>query len=547
MSRGISLGFNQSPLNLQASRVLLAAPLVPITMTAPIANVKFAPGDWAQSQNINGSPSPAGNGRNAAEIALFKQHPCVGYKAWYTWRGLEKAQGDPSLFQSMWVADLNQHQAINPGSLFQVMIDTGANVPGNSLTPAQADATIFKTAIPDYVLNCGGTLVVPNSYGSSQTTTYLLGRQQNGQYGFSLSGWNIVAPGTYNEIFANFFDPAVTRAFCNFLQMFFTTPFKVTAGPYAGQTFTYDTCPLTPKFVWNDEYSLNVNVGGFNPPASTNPSNQPTAANYFKGWLQVCNTISQAAPHTLFDQQYSWGFVGTTGDSNTSFVARLPQLAAIPRLCASAPDTFAEGFTATNPQATFGQQGYIGITAPTAGNGSTLQPADPTKAYYGTPMLNTAQAQSPDFGSKFIPGHTTADSVQVIQDIIASAAVMHSFERSWSMGGFQLNQAVMWPIIQATFKAAAPPNWLIDPVLSTVAAGHSNITLNWMPRPYVTGYVVKRATNPGMSGAVTFNPTATTFNDTGLSASTNYWYTIQAAYGTQTSPGNHTYQEATTA
>src|SRR5207249_385215 len=70
-----------------------------------------------------------------------------------------------------------------------------------------------------------------------------------------------------------------------------------------------------------------------------------------------------------------------------------------------------------------------------------------------------------------------------------------------------------------TTKPSAPTN------LTATAASSSQINLSWTASTDnvgVTGYYVYRgATQVG-------NPSSTTFNDTGLSASTSYSYTIKA-------------------
>lgn len=66
--------------------------------------------------------------------------------------------------------------------------------------------------------------------------------------------------------------------------------------------------------------------------------------------------------------------------------------------------------------------------------------------------------------------------------------------------------------------------------LVAVADSHEKASLTWDSVPNATGYVVKR------DGTVVGNPTSNSFSETGLTADTNYTYTVSAKIGTTEGP-----------
>ncbi len=79
--------------------------------------------------------------------------------------------------------------------------------------------------------------------------------------------------------------------------------------------------------------------------------------------------------------------------------------------------------------------------------------------------------------------------------------------------------------VSACTLPTAPVGVLATPISS------SEIDLTWLPVTGATGYSVLRATSSGGPYTAVGTPTATTFANTGLSASTTYYYVVKATIG----------------
>jgi fibronectin type 3 domain-containing protein len=78
--------------------------------------------------------------------------------------------------------------------------------------------------------------------------------------------------------------------------------------------------------------------------------------------------------------------------------------------------------------------------------------------------------------------------------------------------------------VNAVPLAPAPT---VAPVLS-VTPGTGQATLNWTPVPNAVGYVIEVATAPGGPYTIIASVTELTYVDTGLTAGTTYYFTVQA-------------------
>lgn len=81
------------------------------------------------------------------------------------------------------------------------------------------------------------------------------------------------------------------------------------------------------------------------------------------------------------------------------------------------------------------------------------------------------------------------------------------------------------PPITSVAQLSAPASFAATPISS------SQIGLSWASVSSATSYVVDRATNSGFTTGVTlavYNSTATSFNNTGLTPSTQYYYRVRA-------------------
>src|SRR5579883_339335 len=78
------------------------------------------------------------------------------------------------------------------------------------------------------------------------------------------------------------------------------------------------------------------------------------------------------------------------------------------------------------------------------------------------------------------------------------------------------------PQVAATTLASPPTN------VVTTAASQTGIDLSWSPSVGATSYVVSRASNPGGPYTLLGTTATTTFQDTGLSPGTTYYYVVQS-------------------
>lgn len=389
---------------------------------AAAQSFKFYPGIRALSGNVNGSPSPNGNGRNAGEMTMYKTTHAGfnGMRFTYTWRNFENATQGTYSFQSV-IDDFNALQAAVPGSYFGAYVLAGISMP--PITYAQAVARVVSLAIPDYILNCGGTLAMKDFYGASTTTNYTLAAQQNGQYGFTFVGWNLTSANTYNSVNALFNDPAVIRGWINMMVAFANTSFVTTAGPYAGQTFTFNTHPLFDGVIDANEWSIALNLSSdqFNPPASSGPASAPTYQNFRNYMFQSWNEIQAAWTQTSLRNSYSFGYSGTTSSTGIQIVADIPNIAKIPGMFMSAPDFYGAAWRSSIPWADNGQQGMRGILNPQSGAGSSLQPA--TGPVFVNWLGYEGQVQDKDYSSKLDSGNANSSAAAVTDIINAMVAL----------------------------------------------------------------------------------------------------------------------------
>lgn len=86
-------------------------------------------------------------------------------------------------------------------------------------------------------------------------------------------------------------------------------------------------------------------------------------------------------------------------------------------------------------------------------------------------------------------------------------------------------ESIVVPPVAGVSQLAAPGSFTATPASST------QINLSWNASPNATGYVVDRATNIGFTTGVTlgiYSGSGTSYNNTGLTASTQYFYRLRA-------------------
>lgn len=188
---------------------------------APASQIKFHAGFYMGSNNVNGTG--ANNGSEFTVLAASGPK-VLGWFGIYTWRQFETADGIYN-FAAM-ASDFNALQVKQPGARFgaQIWAETFGGVIAGGF------------GIPNYILNNA-------IYGP-------------GQDGVHTGYWT----GANGGGFAAIWRPAVNNRYAQMFEALAGTSFLTTAGPYAGQTFTWDTHPLVEAF-FDQETSLPVTAG----------------------------------------------------------------------------------------------------------------------------------------------------------------------------------------------------------------------------------------------------------------------------------------------
>lgn len=107
-----------------------------------------------------------------------------------------------------------------------------------------------------------------------------------------------------------------------------------------------------------------------------------------------------------------------------------------------------------------------------------------------------------------------------------------------------LTSHVVPPVTGGSSTLSAPGSFTATPISAT------QINLTWNASPNATGYTVDRATNSGFTTGVTlgiYSGNGTSYNNTGLTASTQYYYRIRATAAGYTDSGYSTTNATTQA
>jgi hypothetical protein len=285
--------------------------------------VKWNPGHYMQSVNVNGSPAPYGNGRNAAEMRVFAaDHSHLqGYMALYSWDMFENKTKDGYDFSAI-VADFNYLQSVAPGARFCISIAAYKN---SNVTRAQL-ATFRPDGIPAYILNDPGT------YGAGPPGN-------NGAGGYGLSSYN-TSSGSWGYANAALWRPAVMD---RLIALFTALANSTALPPYRGVQYTFDTHPLIEA------------VGDWGPTDLDMRNNPALNADYDGGawttqWLRRSAPMSAAFQHTSVFLMPGFGATGGTESDQSRIVASMYQN----RVALSCTDVYA-------PQSfTYAQNYFVG-------------------------------------------------------------------------------------------------------------------------------------------------------------------------------------------
>lgn len=461
---------------------------------------KFNPGDYAVTEQVYRCPVA----QAMTEIDVLTLHPSttIGYvygQAWYQLdtaatnlnnpANIAGAGGQFTGFQNI-ATVFNYLQSKIPGAHFGCYIN--ANASATQITISTIATANYGNGfpVPKWIANCGGSLTMPVSYGSSTTTTATVAaaRGTGGYYGFGYSGWNGVnnvnpatpPVATYAEYVTALWDPQVNQAWINMWEALSKWKFLITAGPLAGQTLGLNENPLIEFLGINDEYSYAMqssqNATGFtnNPPLQTGSANSPTPANYFahhKLWAQKAASFF---PNTMIGLCDSFGFTALGADGAPDLARYVNAnidgtgLSSIRGIAYSNSDVYGlDWSTGSNAFAVAGKQGYAGI-ANAQYNPCTLNA--PTVASLKGVMPILGQIQPADYNRNCGTTGYTAAAVVALNASMIHDATTH---RLWGMAdnntdGTGFGTQAWTRYVAAAVATLPPPTQTLPSSLATL-------------------------------------------------------------------------------
>lgn len=363
------------------------APLISIG-APPSGLIKFAPGHFGLAGNaLYTTPVTSTNGKDALfDINEMISNGAItsglqGYCWGAHWTTFDKSTNfaTPSYDFSVFWQIFNVLQALWPGAKAKLRY-TGNKYTGTAYTATQIASTANLGApgfaAPTALTSCGGSITVPNGFGSGSSATYPVAACSSGSpnYGINFQDPN----GTVLETSApHWYNPGVMQAFINSMQAFAasTCPTPTTWGSgvtysagmqviNGGNYFTYinetassgnatsnttfwasstnvyvgltpDQIPVFTGFGYNDEisnaYITAQNISGVTvnpPPAITGGSPSitvsPTNTAFWIQFNRLMAATVAAMPHTIINSlpTYGWG-AGSSVDTPTNMAANV--------------------------------------------------------------------------------------------------------------------------------------------------------------------------------------------------------------------------------
>lgn len=350
--------------------------------------VKWHPGHYMASNNFDGT----GTSNNAEFSALNGMASNIkGWLGYYTWSAIEhdinnyswdygSASNTGVAFHNI-IADFNALQSTAPGRRFAVCLQSETF--GNLGT----DQSIYVNGngVPDYILN-GSTYgpLGPNGH----------------QYGYDL----MVVGGNIISVVAAAWRSAVNARIIALIQALASTSFVTTAGPYAGQTFTFDTHPLIEGIGYGNDVFQGLQT-------------DYTVGAYLTQQHALHAAVIPSLPHTTYFEFMDF----LTGDdgSKSQMVAAMADMYTT-RAALSGPDIYGPPF----PYVSDASNIYVGGSC----SGGVWSSSGGTN--YKNKMPYFALVQNPDYGHGNNVGNpsTPAQIFQSIQNFGAT----HAF---WTMYG----------------------------------------------------------------------------------------------------------------
>jgi hypothetical protein len=570
-----------------------------IPSVAPVTSFKFFAGNAALSLQYQHNVSL---GQCQTDVNALAASPVPGgnsaqmYVPGWRWPSLENGPPNNLLsdaqngtgqfagFQQIYQC-YTYLQATIPGAHFGISVMGDAAGATDSYTASIITTRPWNTTgliVPGDIASGGcpsncGHIVVPNSFGSSSSTTYAIapmfaGPGPNNGHAYYGIGFNGCDAGGCSEAIPAFWIPPVNQRYINLWQALSFFTYQAPSGhPLCNPVcpmLTLDTDPLVSYIFSNDEYSYNLTVSptgaAVNPPQSTGSADLPSNTNMFAADRAWATAATGFFPHTLIGNNFTFGFgAGHGTDTPANMAAYTNQniaagaLSTIQGLALTASDTYGNNFAAgsTDSGMSCALQGYIGYASPgcfTSGLGTGLT----TSLIDYMPLVS--QIQPFDYlhglpsGVHCTSPYTLALCTGAITSISAAAnnSYIHSNLLIWSMGdavGSTTTSAwstyVQPTIIHAAGTAGVTPYSTIRP--SNLPGG----VTTWLTMPsytdlYGNTYVSGVAAGPvrGQTGSAPKNippgavyPLAERANPyAGAGNDTYYWPNTWAGAGTMT-------------
>ena len=474
---------------------------------------------------------------------------------------------------------LNYLVAHVPGAVLGIYIKIFEQSPG-SIGPTQLQqdwTSLANPWFPKWMTNLSGSsgvLTIPDYYGASTTNLYSGPvapiYSGNSCYGFCFAG---AGSGSYSALVSHFWNPPIAQVPVQMLQAL--ALYQIQSGPYAGMTI--DQCPAIAFVATNDEIAFNCSAGLYpsggnatgmpfevNPPYQGSTTYAASAAGAFIGYRQIMSGWAAALPHTVIGASYTFGFDGTTLESNSTLPPHFNELLSpfngltnIRGVACSGADMEANSFglyNSTKAQANGCMQGFIGIAV-----GGAQPMNSPSVASKAGIAPYIAQMQDGDYRVELDGTGLTQLSPGVLTAICANAAVVQANWRLWTVtdeawfgtnawtgqygtsagtgpGGYVANwganggEGIYYAITNGLFSAISTllPTGLMGAPQNFVAVTTSTTAvLTWTPKTSNTGTgLVYQIFRNGSLINTTASTSISTYTDTGLSANTSYTYTI---------------------
>jgi hypothetical protein len=267
---------------------VMVCKLMPPSLVAappPITQIKHNPGWYIQSDNRDYHGNQVSQNQTemntiAAQGAVGS--PWLGYMPGWSWGTLETTAGNYSGIGTYLVAEFNYLQSVMPGGHYIPSIYWSISAGGGGFTNANGNEPL----IPSDILN--------------NVSTYGAGPPGTTTSGWGLSGYGN-PPGAWQLTSAAMWVPAVYNRWVNFLSQLANYSFLTTAGPYSGQTFTFDTHPLIEMIVDPNEDSWDFWNG---PAVNANYSDSALTT----GFQTIIAGMANAFPHTRVTTYQSYGY-----------------------------------------------------------------------------------------------------------------------------------------------------------------------------------------------------------------------------------------------